>query len=62
MSYGPKGAQCEYDNNNEVVKKNQTDNEVCNDDAKRVTNLEMGRCKKKTRGEMKWMNQNKKRE
>ena len=38
-------------------RKNQTDNEMCNDDAKRVTNLKMGHCKKMSRGETQWMNQ-----
>ena len=35
---------------------------MCNDDAKKVTNLEMGHCKKMTRGEKKWMNQKQKQE
>ena len=33
---------------------------MCNDDAKKVSNLEMGCCKKMTRGEMRMMNQKQK--
>ena len=35
---------------------------MCNDDAKKVTNLEMGNWKKMTRREKKWMNQKQKQE
>ena len=38
-------------------RKNQTDNEMCNDDAKRVTNPKMDCCKKRTMAETQWMNQ-----
>ena len=30
---------------------------MCNDDAKKASNLEKGRCKKMTKGEMRMMNQ-----
>ena len=40
MSHGRKGAQCEYNIDEETNEANRTDNEMCKNDAKRVANLE----------------------
>ena len=53
MSHGPEDAYCEHG----VNEGNRNDNEMCNDDAKRVSNQKMSLCEKKMRGEMKTMDQ-----
>ena len=40
MSHGPKGARCEYNFDEETNEANQTNNEMCKNDAKRLANLE----------------------
>nr|CAN83191.1 hypothetical protein VITISV_000719 [Vitis vinifera] len=38
VSHEPEDAYCEYGNNDDAMKKNRTDDEMYNDDAKRVSN------------------------
>ena len=39
VSYGPKGAQCEYNIEEEINEANRTNNKMCKNNAKRVANL-----------------------
>ena len=41
MSHGPEGAQCEYNINNELKKQIKLINEICEDDAKEMSNWHM---------------------
>ena len=41
MSHGPKGAYCEHGSGDDAMKRNQTDDEMYNDGAKRVSNPKM---------------------
>ena len=41
MSHGPEDAYCEHGKSDDAMKENQTDDEMYNDGAKRVSNLKM---------------------
>ena len=57
MSHGPKGAQCEYNIDEETNEANRTDNEMCKNDAKRVANLEQVTIRQGQKSKVKGMNQ-----
>ena len=57
VSYGPKGAQCEYNIEEEINEANRTNNKMCKNNAKRVANLVQVNVSKEQGGEVKRMNQ-----
>ena len=56
MNHGPEGAQCEYNINKETNEENRIDNEICEDDAREISNLEQVSVRKKQWGETDGMN------
>ena len=57
MSHGLEGAQCEYNINNEAMKKNDLITRYVRMTHRKCQIGNKGRCKKRTRGEMRMMNQ-----
>ena len=62
MSLEPEGAQCEYNNDNKAMKKNDLITRCVRMTHKKCQIGNKGRCKKMTKGEMRMMNPKQKRE